>query len=287
MADYKDLQIARVIAVARKAGAVIMGYRGTVTPEHKHDGSPVTQADKEASRIIIEGLRAVTPDIPVISEEAPQQDNAAALQSPVRWVTDPLDGTKSFLRGHDGFGVHIALVDRDEAVKGVIYFPAKDELYYTGDDGNAYKQKGALPSQQIAVVSDINGRDLRAAVHYKDERRPQDICGHFYDAVCGVGSGRICLVAEGRADIGWMTREGTEWAYSHWDVAASHALLKAAGGSFIEIATRREVTYGNENFGVPNAVAGHRDVLQKLMPPAAGNKEHDRGRSRSRSTPKP
>lgn len=272
MADYKDLQIDDVVAIARKAGEKIMFYRGAVAPEHKNDGSPVTQADKEASRIIIEGLQAVTPDIPVISEEASHEDNLRAMSEPVRWVTDPLDGTKTFLRGHDGFGVHIALIDQGEAVKGVIYFPAKDELYYTGDDGKAYKQEGRQAAQEIVARRDFSGRNLRAAVHHKKEWQPRDICGHFYDAVCSVGGGRICLVAEGRADVSWMTREGAEWAYSHWDVAASHALLKAAGGSFIEIGTRREITYDNAGFGVPNAVAGHRDVLQKLMPPIVNKK---------------
>lgn len=273
MVDYKDLQIDDVIVIARKAGAKIMSYRGAVTPEHKDDGSPVTQADKEASRIIVDGLQAVTPHIPVVSEEAPHADNLKAMQEPVRWVTDPLDGTKTFLHGHDGFGVHIALIDNDEAVKGVIYFPAKDELYYTGDDGHAYKQQGTEEARRIQVSCNFNGRDLRAAVHHKKDWQPRDICGHFYDAVCGVGGGRICLVAEGRADISWMSREGAEWAYSHWDIAASHAVLKAAGGTFLDIKTRREVTYGNDNFGVPNAVAGHRGLLDKIMPPAdAGHK---------------
>jgi len=266
---YKNFKIVDIMAIAKAAGDCIMLHRGKVEAKNKSDGSPVTIADKEASEIIIKGLEHITPDIPVVSEEASNEDNLKAIKNPVRWVTDPLDGTKTFLSGHAGFGVHIALIEDGVPVKGVVYFPAEGEngqFYFTGDNGNAYKQEGfdGVP-EKISVTKSYKGRNLRVAVHYKDDKRPVDISGQFYDAVFGVGGGRICVVAEGKADIAWMMRESSKWAYSHWDVAAAHAVLKAAGGDLIDAKTGKPVTYSNENFGVPGALAGHRKILKYLL----------------------
>lgn len=269
MKSYTDLKITDILAIAKDAGDRIMSYRGNVTAEYKADDSPVTKADKEASQIVIEGLGRVTPDIPVVSEENNNKENLEALKSDVRWVVDPLDGTRTFLNGRSGFGVHIALVDKGEPVKGVVFFPAKGEngrFYYTGDDQKAYKKEGfdGVP-ELIEVSKSFEGRLLRAAVHYKEEKRPADIEGHFYEAVYGVGGGRLCIAAEGKADIGWMTQENVKWAYSHWDVAAAHAVLNAAGGAFVDLKTGKAITYSNKNFAIPNAVAGHRKVLTQLL----------------------
>ena len=268
MSDYSNLQIHDVIKLAKKAGDRIMFYRGKVSSISKSDGSPVTKADKEASDIIIKGLNKITPSIPVISEEASKQENMKAMQSSLRWVVDPIDGTRTFLDGRAGFGVHIGLVKDGEPIRGVVYFPAKGKegrFYFTGDDGVSYKQEGINGTpEKIEVSKKISKPNVRAAVHYKPEKRPKNIAGQFYDAVFGVGGGRICLVAEGKADVGWMALDGEEWAFAHWDVAAAHAILKAAGGDLLDIKTGDPITYSNDNFSIKNAIAGKPSVIKKL-----------------------
>jgi len=267
--DRPDIKIADINDIATKAGNRLMELRGNVTSTTKPDGSAVSKADLEANQIVLSGLAKVTPDIPVISEEADKADNLIALASDLRWVTDPLDGTDTYLAGYDGFGVHIALVEKGIPILGVVYLPAIDgigHLYYTGDDGHAYKKEGNNPAVQVRVPTEVDStRLLRASVHFKQELRPDSIAGDFYDAVAGVGGARVCIAAEGKAEIAWMVRQEHEWAYSHWDVAAADAFMRAAGGIFVDFETGEDMSYNNENFAVKSGVAGNKDVLNKLF----------------------
>jgi 3'(2'), 5'-bisphosphate nucleotidase len=263
----KNIKIKDVMNIAQEAGELILQYQGKVGNEEKQDGSPVTIADKEASEIIINGLQKLWPNIPVVSEEASLEENLEAMKSPLRWVVDPLDGTRTFIHGRKGYGVHIGLVQDGEPVKGVVFFPAKGKsgrFYFTGDDGSAYKQEGVnVKPEKIQVNKTFAGRPLKASVHYKEEKRPKDIGGHFYEAVYGVGGGRICNAAEGKADVAWMMLESKRWAYSSWDVAAAQAVLKAAGGDLFDPVTKKAVRHDNKNFAVPGSVGGHPDVLKE------------------------
>ncbi|MEM6497732.1 MAG: inositol monophosphatase family protein, partial [Pseudomonadota bacterium] len=107
----------------------IAHHRATgIDVEHKEDESPVTQSDNAADAMICEGLRALTPDIGIVSEEG-SHDTSLAAQGRF-WCVDPLDGTKNFIRGKDEFTVNIALIKHHQPVFGVIYVPAQYQLYY-------------------------------------------------------------------------------------------------------------------------------------------------------------
>lgn len=256
---FKNPNVQNVILLARDAGDILMSYRGKVDPEYKGDDSPVTQADKDSSDLIIQGLKKLTPDIPVVSEEQDMDLNRAIVsEHDTYWVTDPLDGTKSYIDGYDGFGVHIALIHKGEPVMGVAYFPAQEDgagkLYYTGNNGKAYVKAGKT-SPRVMKVSE-NAPRIRAAMGWKDKPAMQ-----YSEIVRAVGGARLCVTAEGQANIAQFHSY-----FSYWDVAAGHAILKAAGGGFYTAKTMQDVRYDDPSLVTPPAFGGHLKLVQNLRP---------------------
>jgi 3'(2'), 5'-bisphosphate nucleotidase len=252
--------ITHINQIAAEAGSIIMGYRGQVEASFKDDRSPVTKADKEASDHIMSSLRALTPDIPVVSEEATLENNLEAMCSPQYWVTDPLDGTRSYLDGHDGFGVHIALFSDGTPVLGVAHFPAQEKTYFT--DGNrAYLQVGAHSPEIIKANQQQDQPNLSVAVDWEEKQRPATINGLPYSAIPGVGGERICMVAAGDVDMAWMVPP-TQYSYSIWDIAASHTILKAAGGELVDSDTGASIIYLTTHTTAPPCVGAHPDILR-------------------------
>lgn len=271
--DFKNQD---VIDLARQVGDdILIAHWGMVVEETKSDGSPVTIVDKKASLAIIEGLKALTPDIPVISEEASKQKNIEALSAPRQWIVDPLDGTSSYLKGPEymdgqpGFGVHIALVENGSPVRGVVYLPAQKTLFFTGDDGKAYIAQNEDAPEVIRAPQALQGT-LHAAVPETEHKRPKSINGLDYEAVSAVGSSKICAVACGDADVMWQDRPDKKEAiedrdvFSYWDAAAGHAILKAAGGNLFDIPTGQEVRYDKDDFFIRPCVAASPNILKEI-----------------------
>ncbi len=282
------VQIDSVIVIAKHVGDnILMPSWGKVSREIKGDGSPVTVVDKQASISVIEALKALAPGIPIISEEATEAENIRALSSPLRWVVDPLDGTSTYLEGPDkgedaGFGVHIGLIEQGKPTLGVVYLPAQGRMYYTGNDGKAYMQTdGEEPVEMIAPQS-LERSAIRAAVPGNVKKRPETVNGHDYEAVTVTGGAKPCVVAQGKADLMWQDRPDKQQpleqrdVFSHWDVSASHAILKAAGGNIYEIATGKEITYNDSRFHIPPCVAGHPDLLRQIgFNPVENGQKHN------------
>jgi 3'(2'), 5'-bisphosphate nucleotidase len=256
-------KVTQVTEIARTAGAIIMAHRQRgVTAQFKANASPVTEADKDASAFIIDALKNLTPAIPVVSEEARQHQNLQAYRSPLRWVVDPLDGTRTFLEGYSEFGVLIGLVHNGKPIFGVAFYPALRTLFFT-ENGHAFKQiDGQEPGRIVLHNALQNGMPV-AAVDWNAAKRPPHILNQAFEPISGVGGGRILLVAEGRADLAWMSLINGE-NFAQWDVAAPHAILIAAGGELVDLTTGRAVTYDNPDMTVPPAVAGHPDVLRQI-----------------------
>jgi 3'(2'), 5'-bisphosphate nucleotidase len=258
-----DMQtVAQVLALAKQAGAEILRLRPQVIAETKADGSPVTIADKTASEMIVRGLAAITPHIPVVSEENPESDNRAILAAhDTYWITDPLDGTRSFLDGHDGFGVHIGLISKGEAVAGIVYFPAQGVAYFTDGATGAYRQQDGEAPARISLRAPLAEKD-RALVAIswgvKKKTKGQDMP---FDIVAAVGGARLCVLAEGGADAAV-----TEMPFSYWDIAAAHAVLKAAGGDYYRLDNGDRITYLAGSLAIPAAIAGEAGVAARLRP---------------------
>ena len=129
----------RLAAAARRlaleAGRTIMAfYRDGTTVETKDDRSPITEADRAADRLIVAGLRAADPRIPVISEESTDASTLAAPAGGCFWLVDPLDGTREFIARTGEFTVNIALIEAGRPVLGVLHVPAHDETYMSPMD---------------------------------------------------------------------------------------------------------------------------------------------------------
>jgi 3'(2'), 5'-bisphosphate nucleotidase len=227
MPDAKRL-LPEVVKLAEAAAAVILDhYRGDAAVRVKADASPVTVADEAAEAVILAGLAALTPQIPVVAEETVAAGRIPALDDGPFWLVDPLDGTKEFISRNGEFTVNIALVEGCEAVLGVVLAPALGKVWW-GARGHGAMTRGG----EDAVPRPIAARPKPArpvAVASRSHADPQteaflDEAG-VAERISAGSSLKFCLVAEGKADL--YPRFGRTM---EWDTAAGQAVLSAAGG---------------------------------------------------------
>jgi 3'(2'), 5'-bisphosphate nucleotidase len=192
-----------LVALARDAGAAIMRvYAQDFAVETKDDDSPLTAADLAAHRIIVAGLAALTPDIPVLSEEAAEIPWATRRTWSRLWVVDPLDGTREFVKRNGEFTVNIALVEDGAPVLGVVHAPALDYLVHGERGVGAFLREGGVdvaigtqrpasaPLRVAASRSHLDDRTRRALERIGEHER------------LGLGSSlKFCRIAEGRVDF--------------------------------------------------------------------------------------
>ena len=144
---------AEVIALARRAGNEIMTiYRTDFDVSDKEDNSPLTAADMASHRIICEGLAALTPELPILSEESATIPFAERRSWQRYWLVDPLDGTKEFIKRNGEFTVNIALIENHTALLGVVQIPAQDRCYYGIQGAGAFCQQGIQAAASIHVT---------------------------------------------------------------------------------------------------------------------------------------
>lgn len=244
--------------LALKAGAAIMThYEIGVTATHKEDNSPVTIADQDAERIILDGLLTIAPGIPVVSEEAA----AAGIMPEIAdrfFLVDPLDGTKEFLNKNGEFTVNIALIENRIPVAGVVYAPAKQRMFYSCGPGEAYEHviapntEGSLDAperpRRIAVRKPAeDGLVIIASRTHRDQKTDEYLNLYRVKEFLAAGSSlKFCLIAAGEADL--YPRHGRTM---EWDTAAGHAVLAAAGGSVTQL-DGIPLLYGKTERGLDN-----------------------------------
>lgn len=225
MTDAELLDLAADLAL--RAGAAILEVRAAgFGVMRKADRSPVTVADHRAEAIIVEGLRAAAPAIPVIAEE---EMEAGLAPDPGRryWLVDPLDGTREFAAGRDEFTVNIGLVEDGRAVLGAVGVPAYGELFAGRLGAGAWRQDAAGRGPIAVRAPPPDGVVVMASRHYAtDPRIEAFLRGRQVARVVNIGSAvKVCRVAEGVADL--YPRFGRTM---EWDTAAPQAVLEAAGG---------------------------------------------------------
>jgi 3'(2'), 5'-bisphosphate nucleotidase len=220
----------RVAAIARRAGREILEIyaSGELAARPKADASPITAADLRAHRLILQSLHELTPEVPVLSEEAVHTSFAQRSQWRRYWLVDPLDGTREFLSRNGQFTVNIALIEGHAPALGVVHVPVTD-ISYRGLPGvGAWRERAGTAAEEIHVAARA-GAPLRV-VGSRSHR------GDSLDAFLArvgphellpVGSSlKFCMVAEGAADV--YPRLGPT---SEWDTAAAHAVVTGAGGT--------------------------------------------------------
>lgn len=257
--DYPEL-LPQVEALARRAGAAILelyarqenGAAPAVA--YKTDASPVTAADHAAEALILHGLARLTPEIPVISEEAAC---AGRLPEPGArfWLVDPLDGTKEFIQRNGEFTVNIGLIEAGQPVLGVVLAPVLDRLYAGAVGLGAHLAAAgqirplrcrAVPAEGCTVVSSRSHGDDDALTAFLAGRR-------VARAISAGSSLKLCLLASGDADL--YPRLGRTM---EWDIAAGHAVLRAAGGH-VRTLHGTELGYGKPGLANPHFVASGLD----------------------------
>ena len=224
--------------------------------ETKNDDSPLTIADKRANDIINKFL--VPTGVPIISEENKQLDYSERKDWNKCWIVDPLDGTKEFIKKNGEFTVNIALIEENDPVFGVIYVPAKKELYfgnvleqksYKGtieDDGDfEFKKSNFKQIQTSSIGKKIKVVGSRSHMNQDTLDYIEDLKKEYNKEVEIVSKGsslKFCLVAEGAADVYPRFAPTMEW-----DTAAGQAICHAVGLKVIDRQTAEPMRYNREN----------------------------------------
>ena len=276
-----------VVDIAYQAGEKIMSVYNQQNTDidltEKEDGSPLTKADLLAHYTIVDALKILTPNIPVLSEESTAEECKKRHQWPVLWLVDPLDGTKEFIHRTDEFTVNIALIVDHRPVLGVVYAPALGVMYFAMDNYGAYKQssgkterifssswvdvaeasrlghpspRGTPASRREPSVTSTRSVRVVASRRHGEEALEEFLLQLPEYTLVNAGSAlKICLVAEGVADL--YPRLGPT---SEWDTAAGHAIINNAEGVLYD-SQCRPFTYNardtllNGSFVVSHATA--------------------------------
>jgi 3'(2'), 5'-bisphosphate nucleotidase len=250
-----------VALLARAAGEQVMTvYATDFAVRGKADASPVTEADERAEAVIVAGLRALTPHIAIVAEEAvgrgdvPVVGMGAADQF---WLVDALDGTREFVSRNGEFTVNIALVQGGVPVLGVVLAPAVNRLYGGAAGIGAFVETGdgapntasrhvircrTVPAQGLTVLASRSHGDDAALAAFLQGKQVAQV--HYAGS-----SLKLCLIAAGEADV--YPRAGRTMA---WDIAAGHAVLLAAGGA-VQSLQGAPLRYGHAGFENPHFVA--------------------------------
>jgi len=248
----RELEFARRIATAAGENAKYIRARG-ITAETKPDASPVTVADKENERLIREAIELEFPGDGILGEEG----SSKAGSSGRRWIIDPIDGTRDFVRGNRFWCVLIAIEEADEPLAGVAHFPMLNETYWAARGNGSYLNDERLHASAIASIGDCcfspNGLSLvQARPHLP---RVTDLMQRAW-AVRSYGGGLdACLVAAGKVDI-WF-----EPKVEVWDLAPMKVIIEEAGGVFLALDGSRRIDQGTAIGCAPGLVAQVREAF--------------------------
>ncbi|WP_323761775.1 3'(2'),5'-bisphosphate nucleotidase CysQ [Maricaulis sp.] len=216
-----------------EAGVEIMRiYNTDFENRSKDDNSPVTDADEAAEAIILQGLQARFPGVPVLAEES----FAAGFRPEIGTafiLVDPVDGTKEFINKNGEFTVNIALIEDRRPTAGCVFAPARERIYVGGTEAWAGAHRAGDPVRLDGLAKIRTRSRPESGMTAVMSRSHADADTLAFAESCGVSdrisagsSLKFCLVAEGRADV--YPRFGPT---KEWDTGAGHAVLNAAGGA--------------------------------------------------------
>ncbi|MDD3598419.1 3'(2'),5'-bisphosphate nucleotidase CysQ [Sulfuricurvum sp.] len=240
------INIDDIIDIAKRAGGVIMEiYTKDFLIEYKEDESPLTEADRKANDVIVDGLENLSVRLPILSEEGKTIPYEERSGWEYFWMVDPLDGTKEFIKKNDEFTVNIALIHKNSPVLGVVYAPALGEMYWAKQGKGAYKDAQRLPlycnehpEQSLRIVASKS--------HLSPETQEYiDALAQKTESIECVSRGsslKLCMVAEGSADIYPRLAPTMEW-----DTAAADAIVRESGKTSCDYSCAQMLVYNKEN----------------------------------------
>lgn len=241
------------------AGKIALAHAATgISADRKSDNSPVTAADREGQAVIIAALAELASGLPVVAEEW-SGERPPAPAGKRFFLVDPLDGTRDYIAGFPDYTVNVALIENGVPEFGIILAPAMGIVFATAGKREAVRLQlpsdlalppagTPLPWQSIRTRPPVAGGLIaltsRSHPNPATEATLARLC---VSEVRRVGSAyKLCLIASGAADLYARIGETSEW-----DIAAGHALLRAAGGSLVQ-ADGRPFLYGKADTGFLN-----------------------------------
>ena len=226
-----------------------------LTKNMKSDNTPVSNGDLEVNKIITKKLIKLTPDIPIISEEA--SDNKLIKDLKDFWLIDPIDGTNDYINNRDEFTINAGLIFNRKPVAGLIYAPAKKRMFYSYGENLAFE----LSNRKLTKLDSSKNfnKDVIKFVSYSDNIKPE--INKIYKNlnvkkyVRMKSSLKFCVIAAGEYD-GYVA----EARACEWDIAAGHAILKHAGGIISDF-EGNEILYGKKDFKNPSLILKSKSFL--------------------------
>lgn len=246
-----------VVRIAKLAGAKILEIYADESLfgiEVKSDESPLTQADKAANDIIIEGLSALSVDYPIISEETKLKPFSERKHYKKFWLVDPLDGTKEFIKRNGDFTVNIALVEDGAPIMGVVFIPVTGEVYWGIKGSGAFHQDESGETKKLQAnaysMSDKGLRVVCSRSHINADTQQFIDQLEEPESVSRGSSLKFLLIASGQAEV--YPRMGPTM---EWDTGAAQIVLEEAGGQVLHHVTLEPLKYNKENLLNPYFIA--------------------------------
>jgi len=218
----REIEVA--VQAARKAGELALQYQSRVVAETKPDNSPVTEADRECERLIARILIEAFPGDGLLGEEGTRGESRSGR----RWIIDPIDGTRDYIRGRPFWANLIALEAENEIVAGVVNLPVLGNLYFAGRGGGAFRDSAPIHASSRTSIEEatlcIDAFNRLGAAPFKD--RLLDWMARFWSVRGSGGAPDAMMVASGQVEI-WI-----EPRAAAWDFAPLKVVVEEAGGCF-------------------------------------------------------
>tara|TARA_Y100000590_G_scaffold2831_1_gene3741 strand:+ start:2493 stop:3269 length:777 start_codon:yes stop_codon:yes gene_type:complete len=214
----------------------------------KSDKSPVTNGDIEVNRILVERIKNLTPDIPIISEETVNLEKKNKNKN--FWLIDPIDGTRDYIKKRDEYTLNAALIINLKPEIGIIYAPKKERLFFSYGTGLAFELSNGKKSQ--LKCKKVNSKEI---IGLENSSQTPDEISKIYQKykvtkkIKMSSSLKFCILAAGEADIYAASPRAYEW-----DIAAGHAILQHAGGT-LTTDDEKELLYGKVGYKNPSILA--------------------------------
>jgi len=251
--------IDQVKQISKEAGKVIMEVyqdEASFGITQKKDDSPLTVADQRANQVICDGLKKVTPEVPIISEENKEIPYSTRKDFDYAWLVDPVDGTKEFIKRNGEFTVNIALLKNGETILGVVYVPVTGELFWGIKNQGAYLSvdgKSGSPKKLEAPTFSMQDKGLNVVCSrsHLNEDTANFISKLSEPNKVSKGSSlKFLILAQGGAHVYPRLAPTMEW-----DTGAAQIVLEEAGGKVINVETNLPLGYNKENLRNPHFIA--------------------------------
>ena len=249
MLDFEKLLPDLKKLSSEASDAIMAIYYSEFSFENKADGSPLTLADKTSNNILTKGLKRITPEIQVISEET---FKTSIIYEDNYWLIDPLDGTKEFINRNDDFSVNISFISKSQSVFGIVQRPIDKKIWTSLDNVSIKKNyKTTTPLRIVMSRSHKREEDTKFLKFLQN-------CQIDYELVEKGSSLKICALCDGEADI--YPRFGPT---SEWDIAAADAVLSFYGGSIFSLEDFGRLNYSKKNILNPPFIAYSNEIIRK------------------------